>query len=67
MKNGETHEDTEELFEKLSIVCAGGQEPLRIDKFLMNRIEGATRNKVQQAIEAERVWVKEQAKQSNYK
>jgi len=67
MKNGETHEDTEELFEKLSIVCAGGQEPLRIDKFLMNRIEGATRNKVQQAIEAERVLVNEHAIKSNYK
>ncbi|MDQ2862634.1 MAG: RluA family pseudouridine synthase [Bacteroidota bacterium] len=67
MKNGETHEDTEELFEKLNIVCAGGQEPLRIDKFLMNRIEGATRNKVQQAIEAERVLVNEHAIKSNYK
>ena len=25
-----------------------GQEPLRVDKFLMNRIENATRNKIQQ-------------------
>lgn len=30
-----------------TIECAGGQEPIRIDKFLMNRIEGATRNKIQ--------------------
>jgi len=67
MKNGETHEDTEELFEKLSIVCAAGQELLRIDKFLMNRIEGATRNKVQQAIEAEMVLVNEHPIKSNYK
>jgi len=67
MENAETYEDTEELFEKLSIVCAGGQEPLRIDKFLMNRIEGATRNKVQQAIEAERVLVNEHVVKSNYK
>ncbi len=60
-------EEGEDLFEKEVIVCASGQEPLRIDKFLMNRIEGATRNKVQQAITAERVLVNEQAVKSNYK
>ena len=26
-----------------------GQEPVRVDKFLMNRIENATRNKIQKA------------------
>ncbi len=59
--------DDEELFERLTIVSAKGQEPLRIDKFLMNRIEGATRNKIQQAIEAERVLVNEKIIKSNYK
>ena len=67
MNDEEIHEDNEELFEKLSIVCALGQEPLRIDKFLMNRIEGATRNKIQQAIEAEWVLVNEHPIKSNYK
>src|SRR5579863_5012840 len=67
MEQQEIHDDTEELFERLSIVCAKGQEPLRIDKFLMNRIEGATRNKIQQAIEAQRVLVNEQSIKSNYK
>lgn len=67
MEQQEIHDDTEELFERLSILCAKGQEPLRIDKFLMNRIEGATRNKIQQAIEAQRVLVNEQAIKSNYK
>jgi len=67
MNQQEIQDDTEELFERLTIVCAKGQEPLRIDKFLMNRIEGATRNKVQQAIEAERVLVNEQPVKSNYK
>ncbi len=37
--------------ERLRIKTDRNQEPLRIDKFLMNRIEGATRNKLQQAIE----------------
>lgn len=67
MEEQELQDDTEELFERLTIVCARGQDALRIDKFLMNRIEGATRNKIQQAIEAERVLVNEQPVKSNYK
>jgi 23S rRNA pseudouridine1911/1915/1917 synthase len=63
----EHYEDAEELFERLSITVANGQEPLRIDKFLMNRIEGATRNKIQQGIEAGRVLVNEKNIKSNYK
>ena len=51
--------ELEELYEKLSIIIDRGQEPLRIDKFLMQRIEGATRNKIQQAIEDEMVLVNE--------
>jgi 23S rRNA pseudouridine1911/1915/1917 synthase len=59
--------ESEELYEKLSIVIDKGQEPLRIDKFLMNRIEGATRNKIQQAIENELVLVNEKPIKNNYK
>ena len=60
-------EQEEELFEKLTIVVDKGQEPLRIDKFLMQRIEGATRNKIQQAIAAERVLINDKAIKSNHK
>ena len=60
-------EDHDELFERETIICAKGQEPLRIDKFLMGRIEGATRNKIQQAIEAERVLLNDRPVKSNYK
>ena len=63
----EIPEEPEELFERETVVCAKGQEPLRIDKFLMGRIEGATRNKIQQAIAAERVLVNDQPVKSNYK
>ena len=59
--------DSEELYEKHSIVIDKGQEPLRIDKFLMKRIEGATRNKIQQAIESELVLVNEKPIKNNYK
>mgnify|MGYP003338473092 CR=1 FL=1 len=66
----ETEDDfseTESLFEKLLLVIDKGQEPLRIDKFLMARIEGATRNKIQEAIENEWVLVNEKPVKSNYK
>lgn len=59
--------ESEELYEKLSIIIDRGQEPLRIDKFLMQRIEGATRNKIQQAIEDEMVLVNEKPVKNNYK
>ena len=59
--------DSEALFEKHIIVIDKGQEPLRIDKFLMQRIEGATRNKIQQAIENEMVLVNDKPVKTNYK
>lgn len=59
--------ESEELFERLVIVIDKGQEPLRIDKFLMNRIEGATRNKIQQAIENELVLVNDKPVKNNHK
>jgi 23S rRNA pseudouridine1911/1915/1917 synthase len=62
-----TEQDNEELYEKLSIIIDKGQEPLRIDKFLMQRIEGATRNKIQQGIDDEMVLVNDKPIKSNYK
>jgi 23S rRNA pseudouridine1911/1915/1917 synthase len=59
--------ESDSLYEKLSLVIDKGQEPLRIDKFLMARIEGATRNKIQQAIENELVLVNEKTVKNNYK
>lgn len=57
----------EELYEKMVHEVSKGQEPLRIDKFLMSRIEGATRNKIQQGILNEMVLVNEKPVKSNYK
>ncbi|MEO6252519.1 MAG: RluA family pseudouridine synthase [Ferruginibacter sp.] len=59
--------ESEELYEKLTITIDKGQEPLRIDKFLMSRIEGATRNKIQQGIDNEMVLVNEKSVKNNYK
>jgi 23S rRNA pseudouridine1911/1915/1917 synthase len=59
--------ESEELYEKLVIEVTKGQISLRIDKFLMTRIENATRNKIQQAIEDEMVLVNDKPIKSNYK
>ena len=59
--------ESDELYERLVMTIDRGQEPLRIDKFLMTRIEGATRNKIQQAIENEMVTVNEKPIKANYK
>lgn len=53
--------------ERLRIQLTGKQEPLRIDKFVMNRIEGATRNKIQQAIEEGMVLVNGKPVKANHK
>ncbi len=59
--------ESEELYERLTIEIAKGQEPLRIDKFLMARIENATRNKIQLGIENEMVLVNDKPIKANYK
>ena len=57
----------DELYERFVYKIDKGQEPLRIDKYLMQRIEGATRNKIQQAINAGMVMVNKSAVKQNYK
>ncbi len=57
----------EELFEHFSFVAARGQKPLRVDKFLMNLIENATRNKIQQAAKDGHIWVNDSIVKQNYK
>ncbi len=59
--------ENQELYEHYKFEVDPGQEPLRIDKFLMSRIMNATRNKIQQATKAETVLVNEKAVKSNYK
>ena len=65
--NPEGLDNNDELYERFSMVIDKGQEPLRIDKFLVNRIEGATRNKVQKAINAGLVTANGKEIRSNYK
>lgn len=57
----------ESLYEHFSFTADKGQEPLRVDKYLMNRIENATRNKIQNAAKAGSIFVNDIAVKSNYK
>lgn len=59
--------NNEELHEHFKFIASVGQEPLRVDKFLMNFIENATRNKIQRAVKAGNVLVNENVVRSNYK
>jgi len=56
-----------ELYEHYRIEVDKGQTLIRVDKFLMDRIPNATRNKVQNAIEAETVQINGKAVKSSYK
>ena len=55
------------LFEHFSFAVDKGQQPLRIDKYLMNFVENATRNKIQSAAKSGHIFVNEVAVKSNYK
>ena len=57
----------DDLYEHHRFEASQGQEPLRVDKFLMNFIENATRNKIQQAVKAGNVLVNEKVVKSNHK
>ena len=48
-------------------VADKGQNPLRVDKFLMNFIENATRNKIQKAADSGNIYVNGIAVKSNHK
>ncbi|MFM9910079.1 MAG: RluA family pseudouridine synthase [Chitinophagaceae bacterium] len=65
--DNDAEEGSEELYERMSLKVDKGQEPIRIDKFLVARIEGASRNKIQQAIEAGRVLVNGKTIAANHK
>ncbi|MDF1672995.1 MAG: RluA family pseudouridine synthase [Vicingaceae bacterium] len=60
-------DDNQELFEHYKFTADKGQELLRVDKFLMDRIPNITRNKLQQAISDGSVLVNKKTVKSNYK
>jgi len=71
MAIGEEHHDEmaeeNDLYEHFSFEADPGQSALRVDKFLMDRIENATRNKIQQAAKAACIHVNGTAVKASYK
>lgn len=63
-----TSDDNEqELYEHFRFVADKGQQLLRVDKFLVQRLEKSSRNRVQQAAEAGCILVNGKAVKSNYR
>jgi len=56
-----------ELFEIYKITVDLGQSPLRIDKFLLDRLEDTSRNKIQEAAKLGNILVNEKPVKANYK
>lgn len=63
----ELSQEQDELFEHHRIVCDPGQQPYRVDKFLMDRLPNVTRNKIQQGIKDGFVKVNGREIKPNYK
>ncbi|MBZ0242309.1 MAG: RluA family pseudouridine synthase, partial [Bacteroidales bacterium] len=67
LQDFEKDDDNSELFEHYRIVADKGQDLLRIDKFLLNRIENVSRNKIQQTAKAGNILVNGAEVKQNYK
>lgn len=57
----------DDLYEHHHFTASKGQDPLRVDKFLMNFIENATRSKIQQAAKDGNIFVNGEVVKQNYK
>jgi 23S rRNA pseudouridine1911/1915/1917 synthase len=65
--NDEVENDEEELFEHFRFKSDPGQEIIRIDKFLLDRLPGTSRNKIQVAAKNGNILVGGKAVKQNYK
>ncbi|MDD2475357.1 MAG: RluA family pseudouridine synthase [Dysgonamonadaceae bacterium] len=64
----EIHDNNpEQKYIHYQYIADKGQSLLRVDKFLMDRIEGVSRNKIQQAAEANCILVNDKPVKSSYK
>ncbi|MBP1838942.1 RluA family pseudouridine synthase [Formosa algae] len=63
----QNEEAEDELYEHYAFTAEKGQSPLRIDKYLMNFVENATRSKIQAAAKSGNIFVNGVPVKSNYK
>ena len=66
-ENSENEDNEEELFEHYRFKVDPGQEILRIDKFLLDRLPNTSRNKIQFAAKNGNVLVNSEAVKPNYR
>jgi len=64
---GQEIQSIDSLYEHYAFIVDPGQSPLRVDKFLMSRIENVTRNKIQQSAKEGSIYVNDLIVKSNYK
>lgn len=63
----EDEEEQVELYEHYSVKVDKGQTPLRIDKFLVDKMPNVSRHRIQQAAQAGAIFVNDKPVKSNYK
>ena len=60
-------DEDRQLYEHFRFVVDKGQEPLRIDKYMQERLQHSSRNRIQKAADAGFVHVNDRPVKSNYK
>src|SRR5690554_3448112 len=60
-------QEEEEMYEHYRLKADRGQSPVRVGKFLANRIDNASRSRIQAAAEAGNILVNENPVKANYK
>ena len=63
----EEDEEAQGLYEHFRVQADPGQAPLRLDKFLVDRLQKTARNRIQNAAKAGNILVNGKAEKSNYK
>ena len=63
----ELEDEQQSLYEHFRIVVDEGQSPLRIDKYMFEKLQHSSRNRIQQAADAGFVHVNDRPVKSNYK
>ena len=61
---GSEHDD---LYEHFRFLADKGQSPLRVDKYLMNKVENVTRSRIQKSAKDGNIFVNDIVVKSNYK
>ena len=59
-------DEQQEMFEHYRFDIAGGQEPMRVDKYLATHMEYTSRHRIQLAIKAEYIRVNDKIVKANY-